>query len=102
MYVEIGIKKKMWSDGLKVTMNNVAKSSRGGKANTWKKSFIQLPPVTLTEAFLGSKACLAKANTQAFGKKDTRFLAIKSLYAQPDIPYLNTDTFETYPVVGFN
>lgn len=58
MRVELGIKKKVWSDGLTVTMNNVAKSTRGGKANTWKNSFRQLPPEALTHAFLGSKACL--------------------------------------------
>ena len=61
MYVELGIKKKMWSDGLKVTMNDAAKPSRAGKANTWKKFFIQLPLMTLTEAFLASKACLSLA-----------------------------------------
>lgn len=38
MDVELGIKRKVLPDGLKVTMNNVAESGREGKVNTWKNS----------------------------------------------------------------
>ena len=38
MDVELGIKRIVLPDGLKVTMNNVTKSSREGKVNTWKNS----------------------------------------------------------------
>lgn len=56
MALQIKREKNALPDGLKVSMNNAAKSSREEKANT--KIPLQGPLVTLTGTILGSKAYL--------------------------------------------